>query len=74
MASTIAEFFIRRWVEENLPGVKIQIEGRGARLTDSNGDSMCIAFDPESKVLFVSTHVTETTLPTYHKSEVISCK
>lgn len=47
MATTIAEFFLRRWVAENIPGAKV--EGRAARLTDKNGDTLCIAYDTETK-------------------------
>lgn len=49
MAVTIAEFFLRKWAEENLPGVKVIIEGRCARLTDSNGDFLNILYEPETR-------------------------
>lgn len=48
MAKTIAEFFLRRWVEENLPGVRIKMEGRCAHLKDQNGDTMSIMYDPDT--------------------------
>lgn len=49
MATTIAEFFLRRWASENVPGAKVEIEGRAAKLTDKNGDTLCIAYDSETK-------------------------
>lgn len=49
MAKTIAEFFLRRWAEKNIPGVKIQVEGRKAKLTDENGDTMTIMYEPEDR-------------------------
>lgn len=49
MAKTIAEFFLRRWAEKNLPGVKIQVKGRRAELKDKNGDTMTIMYEPISR-------------------------
>ena len=49
MATTIAEFFLRRWHQKIFPGVKVEIEGRAAKLTDKNGDTLCIAYDSETK-------------------------
>ena len=49
MAKTIAELLLRRWVEENLPGAKIIIEGRCAKITDGNGDTLNIAYDPKNR-------------------------
>ena len=49
MATTIAEFFLRRWASENIP-VKVEIEGRAAKLTDKTEKStLCIAYDSETK-------------------------
>lgn len=49
MANTIAEFFLQKWISENIPGVKIKIEGRCAHLKDRNGDTMTIMYDSESR-------------------------
>lgn len=49
MAATIAEFFLRKWVEENLPGSQLKVEGRCGYITDKNGDTLNIMYDRESR-------------------------
>lgn len=49
MAATIAELFIKRWVEENLPGAKVEMKGRYASVTDSNGDSIEVLYEPRER-------------------------
>lgn len=58
MAKTIAELVIKKWVEENLPGAKVTVEGRAGKVTDINGDSIDVAYDPEGKrILFLDTYL-----------------
>lgn len=51
MANTIAEAMIQRWVDCNFrPGsMNVEMNGRKAKITDKNGDSIYLAYNPEKR-------------------------
>lgn len=55
-SKTIAEYAINRWlatqnfVRENF---SLQMDGNEGTLTDQNGDSLVIVYDPDTKAVYI---------------------
>lgn len=53
---TIAEYAIRRWMEEQgfeMEYFQLTINGNEGKLEDWTGDTMLLVYDPESKAVHV---------------------
>lgn len=55
-AKTIAEYVIRRWLQEegfNMSYFKLTMAGNEAVIRDESGESLLLVYDPRSKTVYI---------------------